>query len=133
MREALAGLTAAVLEAALVNTELEAGRAELLAPLLVNSSRFLVSRFLSSGLSRKLSASSCSAISSKESVGIDCLLGGCEAARDFDGAFFVVKSDTALRIASFAFAFSPSCAFNCFIIVVFLTCRTFAGFGIGGF
>ena len=133
MRVALVGRTAALLEAARVNTELEAGRAALLAPLLAISSRFRVSRFLSIGLSRKLPLSSCSAISSKESVGI-CCLGGCEAARDFDGALFVAKSVTALRIASFAFAFSLSCAFRCFVIVVFLTCRTFAGLaGKGGF
>ena len=131
MRVALVGRTAALLEAARVNTELEAGRAALLAPLLAISSRFRVSRFLSSGLSRKLSLSSCSAISSKESVGI-CCLGGCEAARDFAGTAFDVKAVTALRIASFVFAFSLSCALICFVIVDFLTCMTL-GFGIGGF
>jgi hypothetical protein len=122
MRVALVGRTAALLEAARVNTELEAGRAALLAPLLAISSRFRVSRFLSSGLSRKLSLSSCSAISSKESVGI-VLFGGCEAARDFAGAFFDTKVVTALRMASFVFALSSflSCAFNCFVISAFFT------------
>ena len=52
MRVALVGRTAALLEAARVNTELEAGRAALLAPLLAISSRFRVSRLRSNGLSR---------------------------------------------------------------------------------
>jgi hypothetical protein len=132
MRVPLAGRTAA-LDAGRVNAELDAaGRATLLAPLLAISSRFLVSRFLSSGLSRKLSLSSCSAISSNERAGI-CCLGGSEVARDFDGTFFDVNSVIALRMASFVFAFSVSCALRCFVIVVFLTCRTFGLVDIGGF
>jgi hypothetical protein len=132
MRVPLAGRTAA-LDAGRVNAELDAaGRATLLAPLLAISSRFLVSRFLSSGLSRKLSLSSCSAISSNERAGI-CCLGGSEVARDFDGTFFDVNSVMAFRMASFVFAFSVSCALTCFVIVVFLTCRTFGLVGIGGF
>ena len=123
MRVPLAGRTAALLGVARVNAELDvAGRAVLFAPLLAISSRFLVSRFLSSGLSRKLSLSSCSAISSNERAGI-CCLGGSEVARDFAGAFFDTKVVTALRMASFVFALSSflSCAFNCFVINAFFT------------
>ena len=120
MRVPLAGRTAA-LEAGRVNAELEAGRA-VLAPLLAISSRRRVSRFLSRGLSKKLSLSSCSAISSNESVGI-CRLGGSEAERVFSGTLFDVNAVTAFRIASFVFPLSSflSCAFNCFMITVFLT------------
>ena len=121
MRVPLAGRTAA-LEAGRVNAELEAAGRAVLAPLLVISSRRRVSRFLSRGLSKKLSLSSCSAISSNESVGI-CRLGGSEAERVFSGTLFDVNAVTAFRIASFVFPLSSflSCAFNCFMITVFLT------------